>query len=51
LGLLFAEQPMEMFEEFEPGFKSGDNFMKATLARSVKYSAQKADIRGNELGF
>lgn len=25
--------------------------MKATLARSVKFSAQKADVKGNELGY
>lgn len=51
LGLLFAEQPMEMFEEFEPGFLKGDNVMKATLARSVKFSGQKSDVKGNELGY
>jgi len=51
LGLLFAEQPMEMFEEFEPGFLKGNEVMKATLARSVKFSGQKADVKGNELGY
>jgi cullin-associated NEDD8-dissociated protein 1 len=32
-----------MIDAFESGFKSKDNVLKSTLARSVKYSGQKAD--------
>jgi hypothetical protein len=42
LGRLFTTYPEEMMSSIDKGFKSNDVKTKATIAKSVKYSGQKA---------
>lgn len=49
IGHLYAAFPEDMDIPFEIEFKkNNNNLMISTLCRSVKYSGQKADVKGNE---
>jgi len=42
LGRLFAAYPSELISAVDNGLKTGDALKKSTIAKSVKYSGQKA---------
>lgn len=51
VGRLFCAYPDKLIVSIDSGLRTGNALMKSTLAKSVKYSGQKAGASGNELYF